>query len=73
MGELEGSVALRVGGMALASENDFIGRQLGHMLGRKAVNRQAVVAAIRFGDGEADTVTRLQIERFAQGAEQSSP
>src|SRR2546430_3656687 len=46
-------------GMALPSENDFIGRQLGHMIGRKAVNRQAVVAAIHFGDSEADAVTRL--------------
>jgi hypothetical protein len=31
--------------MALASENDFIGRQLG-LVRRKAVNSQAVVAAI---------------------------
>ena len=45
--------------MALPSENDFIGRQLGHMLGRKTVNRQAVIAAIYFGDSEADAVTRL--------------
>ena len=40
------------------------------MLGRKAVNRQAVVAAIHFGDSEADAVTRLHVERLAQGAEQ---
>jgi hypothetical protein len=51
--------------MALPSENDFIGRQLGHMLCRKAVNRQAVVAAIHFGDSEADAVTRLHVERLA--------
>ena len=35
--QLDGGVPLRVAGMALPSENDFIGRQLGHMLGRKAV------------------------------------
>src|SRR5215813_1945233 len=40
------------------------------MFGRKAVNRQAVVAAIHFGDSEADAVTRLHVERLAQGAEQ---
>ena len=43
------------------------------MLGRKAVNRQAVVAAIHFGDSEADAVTRLHVERLAQGAEQGGP
>ena len=59
--------------MTLPSENDFIGRQLGHMLGRKAVNRQAIVAAIHFGDSEADAVTRLHVERLAQGAEQGGP
>src|SRR3546814_9471640 len=59
--------------MTLPSKNDLIGRQLGHMLGRKAVNRQAVVAAIHFGDGEADAVTRLHVERLAQGAEQGGP
>jgi hypothetical protein len=59
--------------MALPSENDFIGRQLGHVLGRKAVNRQAVIAAVHFGDSEADAVTRLHVERLAQGAEQGGP
>ena len=43
------------------------------MLGRKAVNRQAIVAAIHFGDSEADAVTRLHVERLAQGAEQGGP
>src|SRR5205814_9321237 len=71
--KLDGGVPLRVAGMALSSENDFIGRQLGHVLGRKAVNRQAVVAAIHFGDGEADAVTRFHVERLAQGAEQAGP
>ena len=71
--KLDGGVPLRVAGMALPSENDFIGRQLGHMLGRKAVNRQAIVAAIHFGDSEADAVTRLHVERLAQGAEQGGP
>jgi len=51
----------------------FFYRQLGHTLGRKAVNRQAVVAAIHFGDSEADAVTRLHVERLAQGAEQGGP
>src|SRR5262249_1654000 len=71
--KLDGGVPLRVRGMALPSENDFFSRQLGHMLGRKAVNRQAVVAAICFGDSEADAVTRLYVERLAQGAEQGGP
>jgi hypothetical protein len=43
------------------------------MLRRKAVNRQAVVAAIHFGDSEADAVTRFHVERLAQGAEQGGP
>ena len=34
------------------------------MLGPKAVNRQAVVASIYFGESEADAVTRLHIERL---------
>jgi hypothetical protein len=59
--------------MTLSSENDLIGRQLRHMLGRKAVNRQAVVAAIHFGDGEADALARLHVERLAQGAAQGGP
>src|SRR6516165_3197251 len=71
--KLDGGVPLRVAGMAVASENDVIGRQLGHMLGRKAVNRQAIVAAIHFGDSEADAVTRLHVEHLAQGAEQGGP
>ena len=66
--ELKSSVTLWVGGLTLASKNHFIGRQLGHMLGRKAVNHQAVVAAIHFGDSEADAVTRLHVERLVQGA-----
>src|SRR4029453_2154715 len=36
--KLDGGVPLRVVGMALPSENDFVGRQLGHTLARKAVN-----------------------------------
>src|SRR4051812_40719613 len=60
-------------GMAIPSENNFVGRQLGHMIGRKAVNRQAVVAAIHFGYSEVDAVTRLHVERLAHGAEQGSP
>ena len=59
--KLDRGVPLRVAGMALPSENDFIGGQLGHMIGRKAVNRQAIVAAIHFGDSEADAVTRLHV------------
>src|SRR3546814_12848132 len=43
------------------------------MLGREAVKRQAVVAAIHFGDSEADAVTRLHVERLAHGAEQGGP
>jgi hypothetical protein len=43
------------------------------MLGRKAVNRQAVVAAIHFGDSEANAVTRPHVKRLAQGAEQGGP
>ena len=43
------------------------------MLGRKAVNRQAIVAAIHFGDREADAVTRLHVERLFQGVEQGGP
>ena len=35
----------------------FCKAPVGHMLGRQAVNRQAVVAAIHFGDSEADAVT----------------
>ena len=42
------------------------------MLGRKAVNRRAIVAVIHFGDSEADAVTRLHVERLAQGTEQAS-
>src|SRR5689334_25114838 len=59
--------------MALPSKNDFMGRQLGHMLCREAVNRQTVVAAIYFGDSKADAVTRLHVERLAQRAEQGGP
>src|SRR3546814_15508585 len=65
--KLDGGVPLWVAGMALPSENDFIGRQLGHMLGREAVKRPAVVAAIHFGDSEADAVTRRPVERLAHG------
>jgi hypothetical protein len=43
------------------------------MLGRKAVNRQAVLAAINFGDKEADAFTRFDVERPAHGAELSGP
>src|SRR3954469_12181283 len=68
------TAASRFGSLAcLPSENDFFGRQLGHMLGRKAVNRQAVVTAIHFRDCEADAVTRFHVERLAQGAEQGGP
>ena len=67
--KLNSGVPLRVACMTLPSDNDFIGRQLGHMLGRKAVNRQAVVASIHFGDGEADAVTRLYVERSTSRAE----
>ncbi|MNR10280.1 hypothetical protein D3C85_1265250 [compost metagenome] len=73
MRELKGGVALRVGGLALAGANNVIGGQLGHMFCCKAVNRQAVVAAIRFRDGKADAVTRFYVERFAQRTEQRSP
>src|SRR3546814_5211535 len=64
--KLDGGVPLWVVGMALPSENDFIGRQLGHMLGREAVKRQAVVAAIHFGDSEADAVTRRSEEHTSE-------
>ena len=59
--------------MALPSENDFIGRQPGHMLGRKTVDRQAVVAAIHFGDSEGDALTRFHVEHLAQGDAQGGP
>ena len=51
----------------------FFYRQLGHTLGRKAVNRQAVVAAVHLGHGKADAVTRLHVERLAQRAQQGGP
>lgn len=59
--------------MALPGENDVIGWQLGHMFGGEAVNRQAIVATIHFGDGKADAVACLYVERLAQGAEQGGP
>jgi hypothetical protein len=36
------------------------------MLGPKSVNREAVIATVRFGDCEADALASLQIERLAQ-------
>ncbi|MNN65628.1 hypothetical protein D3C81_1811430 [compost metagenome] len=59
--------------MALSGKDNLIGRQFGQMLGRKAVNGQAVVAAIHFGHSQADPVARLHIERLAQAAQQRGP
>ncbi len=36
--KLDGSVPPRINGVPLPSESYFIGRKLGHMLGRKAMN-----------------------------------
>src|SRR4051812_19073875 len=71
--ELDGRVSLGVTGMTLPRENDFLGRHFGHALGCEAVNREAVVAAIHFGDSEADAVARLHVERLAHRTEQSCP
>jgi len=46
---------------------------LANMLGRKTVDRQAVVTAIHFGDYETDTVTRLPVERPAHRLVQGGP
>jgi hypothetical protein len=42
------------------------------MLSRKAVNCQAVVATVHFGDREADAVADLHVERLAQGAKKAA-
>src|SRR3546814_4450951 len=66
--KLDGGVALRVAGMALPGENDVIGRQLGHVLGREAVNRQAVVAAIHFGDVEKSEEHTFELQSLMRNS-----
>ena len=71
--KLDGGPPLRVAGMALPSENDFIDLQFGHLIGRKAVNRQPLIAAIHFGNSEAGAAARLRVEPLAQWAGQGGP